>query len=244
LAITLLFAACECAEQGELPGESVADTSLIQSVETSGVNAEVIEASTQNVTEATTAVTEFKTFPPPEDGWTLELLNEVTYINGKDIDLPFCLNDLGEEYRLDEEKNITYFENEQMASSMLFYENNIFGIVVAKCFNNTKFDRDTDIYELKWTCFDARINTDGTYSIPDGFDFNINGIEFGTSEEDLFSKFGNNYTPANEYGDYNQYYSYYVNGSKDYIRFSIDNKKVIGFTLSFRGEIKNERTAT
>jgi hypothetical protein len=41
---------------------------------------------------------EYKTIEPPEDGWTLELLNEVTYINGKDIDLPFCLNDLGEDF--------------------------------------------------------------------------------------------------------------------------------------------------
>jgi hypothetical protein len=41
---------------------------------------------------------EYKTVEPPEDGWTLELLNEVTYINGKDIDLPFCLNDLGDEF--------------------------------------------------------------------------------------------------------------------------------------------------
>jgi hypothetical protein len=28
----------------------------------------------------------YNTIEPPEDGWTLDLLNEVTYINGQDID--------------------------------------------------------------------------------------------------------------------------------------------------------------
>jgi hypothetical protein len=56
LAISLLFAACGCAEQGELPGESVADTSLIQSVETSEVNTETSDVTTQGTTEAITSV--------------------------------------------------------------------------------------------------------------------------------------------------------------------------------------------
>jgi hypothetical protein len=57
LAISLLFAACGCAEQSELPRESVADTSLTQSFETSSINTEISDTTTQNVTEETTTST-------------------------------------------------------------------------------------------------------------------------------------------------------------------------------------------
>jgi hypothetical protein len=57
----------------------------------------ISETSIQTEAQTEPAI-EYKTIEPPEDGWTLELLNEVTYINGKDIDLPFCLNDLGEDF--------------------------------------------------------------------------------------------------------------------------------------------------
>ncbi|MDR0903430.1 MAG: hypothetical protein LBM59_02225 [Ruminococcus sp.] len=57
----------------------------------------ISETSIQTESQTEPAI-EYKTIEPPEDGWTLELLNEVTYINGKDIDLPFCLNDLGEDF--------------------------------------------------------------------------------------------------------------------------------------------------
>jgi len=44
--------------------------------------------------------TEMNTIEPPEDGWTLELLNQVVYLNGKHITFPLKLSDLGEEYYL------------------------------------------------------------------------------------------------------------------------------------------------
>jgi hypothetical protein len=62
---------------------------------------------------------EYKTIEPPEDGWTLELLNEVTYINGKDIDLPFCLNDLGDGFKF---SDIEYYDNNSRASAWIQHE--------------------------------------------------------------------------------------------------------------------------
>jgi hypothetical protein len=60
---------------------------------------------------------EYKTIKPPEDGWTLELLNEVTYINGKDIDLPFCLNDLGEDFTI-----VELTSNNGTRNALIYYK--------------------------------------------------------------------------------------------------------------------------
>jgi Leucine-rich repeat (LRR) protein len=87
LAISLLFATCACAEQSELPGESVTDTSLIQSVETSGVNTETIDVTTQGRTEETSM--KINTVSSSEHTGTSVSLPADDYIlyNGYKIDL-------------------------------------------------------------------------------------------------------------------------------------------------------------
>jgi hypothetical protein len=185
LAISLLFAACGCAENSELPGESVADTSLIQSVEASGVNTETSDGTTQGTTEETTVVTEFKTIPPPEDGWTLELLNEVTYINGKDIDLPFCVNDLGEDFsfgdvRYNSISNITFFN--------IYYKNK--KAVSCEVANNIVSDFD-DYYKITNIAVSPTMNE----SELDLSKFLvINGYNLSMNEDTAIKCLGNYYT--------------------------------------------------
>jgi hypothetical protein len=54
LALGVVFAGGGCAEQSELPGEGVADTSLVQSLETSGIKTVTNEVTIQGTTEITT----------------------------------------------------------------------------------------------------------------------------------------------------------------------------------------------
>jgi hypothetical protein len=91
---------------------------------------------------------EYKTIEPPEDGWTLELLNEVTYINGKDIDLPFCLNDLGEDFSFGD---VTYYDfggkGNYKSGQYIYYKGKKAFLTIAKD-NDGKFDEYDIITEI------------------------------------------------------------------------------------------------
>lgn len=50
--------------------------------------------------------TNFQTAPVPDGGWTFETLSETIRINGKSITLPFCIDQLGEDYVFDEASQV------------------------------------------------------------------------------------------------------------------------------------------
>ena len=59
--------------------------------------------SSQSVSESIDINTYHETMPVPVEGWTLELINEVIYINGKNISIPFTIQDLGKGFEWDSE---------------------------------------------------------------------------------------------------------------------------------------------
>ena len=73
-AVLVSFSACQAGNTGQTPP-------LIDSVTT------VVEESV-----------EMKTIVPPEDGWTVEQLNEVMYLNGKPFKLPCTFRELGNDF--------------------------------------------------------------------------------------------------------------------------------------------------
>jgi hypothetical protein len=105
---------------------------------------------------------EYKTIEPPEDGWTLEQFNEVLYINGRNVKIPFCINDLGDNVLFGEVKyftgsnpNVDKETNEAFknTASTLIYKNeisdeNLFGIVLAEVNNEGEFDRNCMIRDI------------------------------------------------------------------------------------------------
>ena len=48
----------------------------------------------------------FQAAPVPDGGWTFESLSETVRINGKSITLPFCIDQLGEDYVFDEASQV------------------------------------------------------------------------------------------------------------------------------------------
>lgn len=70
--------------------------------------------------------TEIKTIEPPEDGWTLEQLNEVLYLNGQQIQLPLMFSTLEGEYEIKEKE---YYGDSNHASGVLYYNNQIVAII-------------------------------------------------------------------------------------------------------------------
>ena len=76
----------------------------------------VAERKAQENDKASLDITEITTIEPPEDGWTLEQLNEVMYLNNEHLYLPCTLEDLNKKFEIqnnfpyqnEKEKSLTY----------------------------------------------------------------------------------------------------------------------------------------
>jgi hypothetical protein len=137
------------------------------------------ETSIQTESQTEPAI-EYKTIDPPEDGWTLELLNEVSYINGKDIDLPFSVNDLGEDFSLEE---VEYNKNTGYANGWLYYKGKSVFAISTDSYGN-EFDENDKITNIITLFYRNESEID-----LDNF-FNINGVHIGDISDDFVKKIG------------------------------------------------------
>ena len=95
------------------------------------------------VSEETVAVDEMKTIEPPEDGWTLEQLNQVLYMNGQKIELPLMFSSLGDGYEI---RDIEHYDDSNRASGVLYYNNQFVAIIVFY-----EMEKDYKITNLSFT---------------------------------------------------------------------------------------------
>lgn len=63
---------------------------------------------------------------PPENGWTVEQLNEVLYLNGQQIQMPLMLSTLKGGYEIKEKE---YYENDESGSGLLYCNDDFIAIV-------------------------------------------------------------------------------------------------------------------
>lgn len=176
-AVLVSFSACQVGDTGQAPP-------LIDSVTT--------------VVEETAEPIEMKTIEPPEDGWTVEQLNEVMYLNGKPFKLPCTLEELGEDFTIDnlvEHNNHPFIgegENFDYIGATLFYKNSVIGYVKLKNDeNNTVF----------WIDF--------IYSSSQESDMNffVNGVTKHSNRLDIEKNLGNQFSISEINGNY----SYVIN---------------------------------
>ncbi len=76
-------------------------------------------------------ITEIKTIEPPEDGWTLDGINQVLYMNGQQVKLPILFSSLGDEYEIRDKKYNTD-ENSldyNVIAGKLYYKNEFVAII-------------------------------------------------------------------------------------------------------------------
>jgi hypothetical protein len=152
---------------------------LFVSTSCSNSTVETISDSSIQTEAQTEPAIEYKTIEPPEDGWTLELLNEVTYINGKDIDLPFCLNDLGDDFTFVE----SIAPNNGVHVGMIHYKGKQAFVVVSSQAGD-EFDRYDIIDEFELGSYDNLSSLDLS-------DFLIvNGVSLSSSMNDIYNKLG------------------------------------------------------
>lgn len=121
--------------------------------------------------------TEYKTIQPPEGGWTLAELNKVLYINGKNAELPFTLNELGSDFEPGED-----FESDKETGeteSLLKYNDEIVGGIAFVT------DGSSDPYNVPLTLFAIKPYKTTIESL-----LVINGVRINDSYDELIKKMG------------------------------------------------------
>jgi hypothetical protein len=189
--------------------------------------------STIESTETAIPVTEYKTIPPPEDGWTLELLNEVTYINGNDIDLPFCLNDLGEDFTVDD---LQYSADRTRCLGYIYYKGKKAIRFLAQDVA-AEFSGQDKIQYFDFNILDNESNLDFSKFIT------INGVNSNSNVNEVILGFGDSYHLTEIISDM---YSYYLGDEIKELRFSFtlnnnnNEKYLTGLLLNLQEELNNE----
>ena len=135
------------------------------------------------VSEETVAVAEMKTIEPPEDGWTLEQLNQVLYMNGQKIELPLMFSSLGDGYEIrDKRYNDESSKDSDIVGGALYYKDQFVAV--------TGFHEYEDDYEFLTMIFSPTYCT-GKQN-PSEY-IRINGFGMTDDSNKLKDCLGNNY---------------------------------------------------
>jgi hypothetical protein len=137
-------------------------------------------------------------------------INEVTYINGKDIDLPFCLNDFGEEFYY--EKII--YHDVGYASARLCFDDAYIAFVYFDKNDNEEIDQYTPIRSIDL----IRDFKYGSFLIDDFI--TINGVNLSTPKSEANKRLGSPYKISEDFvfyysidhNDNNMVFSYPITG--------------------------------
>ena len=128
-------------------------------------------------------IAEMKTIEPPENGWTLEELNEVLYLNGQQIQLPLMFSSLKDGYEIrDKLYKSEASHNNDVVGGYLYYENYVIAMI-------TFYELETDIEILNLYFFTDmyEVNQDYTDYI------NINGFGLKNNVNDVYDFLGNEF---------------------------------------------------
>jgi hypothetical protein len=152
---------------------------------------------------------DYKTIEPPADGWTLETFNEVVYINGKEVDFPLSISDLGEDYEYDD-----LFDGNSPGNyteGNLYYGDQKIGMVTYRGGKENTYNDDTKV---------SGISTVASFfkSHPEYINvFAVNGVTLNTPKEEALKSLGDNYV---------------IEGVDEYYVFYFDNPDN-SFTVEF-----------
>ena len=162
-----------------------------------GCQSEPLSESDGAVVEEAAESIEMNTIEPPENGWTVEQLNEVMYLNGKPFKLPCTLEELGEDFSIKniKEKQTVPFEkdnaNSEYVNAELYYNGNMVGYV--------DMERgEKDDYTV-WGIAYLNSSSEGESSNS----LNINGVNIYSTKSDVERLLGNNFIESQVNGLYN-----------------------------------------
>ncbi|MBQ8966595.1 hypothetical protein [Ruminococcus sp.] len=119
--------------------------------------------------------------PVPEEGWTDETLGDVIYLNGKKLQLPCYVEDLGEGFEVEpDEEREKNLEDKGYSTFFLDYYGYNVGVISLK-------GADRKVISLDLTCYDDYDKLVKEYpKLP----FSVNGVTIGSSIEDMRTNLG------------------------------------------------------
>ncbi len=128
--------------------------------------------------------------PVPEGGWTDETIKDVIYINGKNLQFPCTIDDLGDgfEIELNEEA-----DKEMKEDGSAVYHLNYCG----NCIGLVGMRESNKIYLLHLDTFDSPIE-----NYPD-IPFSINGVTIGTPISECREIMGKDFSDEKDNGHFN-----------------------------------------
>jgi major membrane immunogen (membrane-anchored lipoprotein) len=159
---------------------------------------ETTVSQTSDETRVTIPKSEYKTIDPPDDGWTIDLLNEVTYIGGKQVTFPITLSQLPEDFTIAD--STFHKENNERAMGIL-YKDKYFCTVVIE--NVQSENEQYDNLPVSFIYMPIPYNT--------WYDYEnvliINGVTFNSTLEFVKKQLGNQYVYDSQFNVYNYYYA-------------------------------------
>jgi hypothetical protein len=207
LSVLMILVCAGCNEI--LPSAGIEENTVVSSV-VEGENT-VVSSSDTETSRVTIAPEDYKTIEPPEDGWTLELLNEVTYINGQDIDLPFCLDDLGEDFTAGD---IQYSEDGANCTGSIYYKGKKAMIFLSQNVDG-EFDSQDRIHYFNIVILDNESQLKINEFIT------INGVNSDSDVSEVIQKIGKHYKFTENLNDT---YSYPIVSDSKTLKFFFRTK--------------------
>lgn len=132
--------------------------------------------------------TEIKTIEPPENGWTLDQLNEVLYLNGQHIKFPLMLSSLNGDYEIrDKIYNDKSSRDSDIVGGYLYYEDKLIAMVVFY-----ELENDIEILSMAFFRDYYEDNQDVSKYVL------INGFGLQSNIDDIYSCLGNKYINESE----------------------------------------------
>jgi hypothetical protein len=158
----------------------------------------VITTTLATETETETSISEtvqFEPVPVPEGGWTGEELARTIRLNGVLIELPFTVESLGEQYRLQEDgEGMSWNESDQRLATTLIYEDTHVAGVIIHGFEGLNFDiaRTLEVESL-FTIFGFEGEEIALHDEEAATFFTINGVSRSTTRERIYAALGEPY---------------------------------------------------
>lgn len=159
---------------------------------------------------------------PPEDGWTLEELNQVLYMNGQKIELPLMFSSLKEGYEIKEKQYSNEANSDRTAVGNLYYGNEFVAIVA---FN--ELEKDISIGTLLFeTSYYEESQNSTEYII-------LNGLRLNDDASKIEECLGKDFIIDRNI------YKYCLGNEKQFIIID-PNKKGYMIMINVRGENQND----
>ena len=132
------------------------------------------------------AVTEYKTMSAPENGWTVQELASVMYLDGVCLEYPCCLKDFGEDYTYPREMvysldNDSYNSVEAALCRASLWDNYIASVEFEGIASKDEVTNETP-YSSIYIYTPDELSGDMTFS--------FNGITFGCTEQEFIAAIG------------------------------------------------------